>query len=313
MASLRQVLVAVQLQVSAVTSNLSMFNAPISVSVGVGWPPVRTLQSAVKMTPPMALVSVFDRKMSHDSTRWSPAAVAQQIVPATMVSSPSQQILPAGGTCQLALSSAPAAGDAVSIVLLNRSAEASADPGDGSYTASPGGAVVVAARAGDGLATVADALAAAFNATPTLAAVAAATVAGTSVVLTSRSRSASVVSSYTGNGGTVTTELGRRRRDVQISIWAPSVEIRDIVAGVVEPLVAEMEMFRGSSGQFASGLPLADGSSGRILASNDFQINDPVLSDLYRYDFILTIDYPVTVMDNVYAVLAPVLQYQITA
>jgi hypothetical protein len=308
-ASLRQLLVSIQQQVEGVTGSLSMFNSPISVLVALDWPPVRTIQDAVKMNPPTALVSVFDRK-SRDSTRWIPSVVAETITNATLVSSPPSQVLAPFGVCQVTLSAAPGLADAVSMVLYSNLVRATADPGDGSYTDSPTAAAVVSAGRLDTPTTLASALAAASRANPALAALATFAAVGPAVTVTSLSRAAILVSSYTGNGGTLTTELARRCRDVQLSIWCPTTEIRDTVGSAVEVLVAQMEMFYGV---FYSGLPLADGSIGRVLALNDHDVDDPVLSDMYRRDIILSVDYPITVMDNLYAVLAPVLQYQFTA
>ena len=313
MATHRQILVALQQQTQLACSGLTMFNAPLQVQAGVGWPPTHTLQALTKMSPPGAAISVFDRKSGRDSTRWIPSYVAQRIVPATVVSSPTSQILPPLGTCQIVLTGTPTLSDAVSLVATNFGAQASQDPGDGSYTSPAPPSGVVAAGASATSATLAAALAALPAATPPLGSLLTATSVGSVVTLTSLVTRALTVTTYTGNGGILTREIGRRHREVLLSVWAPTVEVRDTVAGAIEGMVAQMEMFLGSTGQFASGLPLADGSSARVLALNDYQIDDPVLSDLYRHDFLVSVDYPVTVMDNVYAVLVPAPQYQFTA
>lgn len=308
MATHRQVLAALQQQTATATTGLSVGATTLQVEVGIGWPPTRTLQALTKMSPPGALISVFDTKSSRDTTRWSPGAVASTIVTATLTSSPTSQTLPAGGTATITLANTPTIGDAVSLYVGPLRTTAAA-----STTLVNAAGVVVSAGAGATPATMAAALAAAATADTTLPGLVTVTASGSTVTVTSATASALTVSTATGNGGTVTRELTRRRRDVRLSVWAPTIEIRDVVGAAVETMVAQIEMFLGSTGQFASGLPFADGSSGRVMAMNDYQIDDPVLSDLYRYDNIVSIDYPITNVDVLYAVLVPVMQIQINA
>ena len=310
MATLRQLLVSVQQQVQTATTGLQIFDSPLRVQVGLDWPPVRTLQGIVKMAPPTALVSVYDRKTGHDSTRWIPTVTALTAVTATTTSSPSQQNLAAYTTCQLTISGPCTVGDAVSLVVYNPQQRALQDPGDGSYTVSPTAAIVANAAAGATPATLAAALAASA-AGGGLAAPVAVAVSGATLTITSQTSGPLVISSYTGNGGTTLTEIARRVRDVQLSIWAPTTEVRDAAANPIEALLAQIETFRGPSGAFQTGLPLGDGSFGTVRHKNDFIIDDPTISDLYRRDFIFSVDYPVTVLDNLYSVLAPILQYNV--
>ena len=310
MATLRQLLVSVQQQVQTVCTGLQVFNAPLKVQVGLDWPPPRVLQGITKMSPPTALVSVYDRKTGHDSTRWLPSYTALNPVAATTTSAPTQQYLAPLGTCQLTIGGTCTINDAVSLVVYMPQLRALQDPGDGSYTAAPTAAIVVGARAGATPATLAAALAASA-AGGGLAAPVAVLASGNVLTITSQSTGPMVVSSYVGNGGTVLTEIARRVRDVQLSIWSGSPEVRDTASNPVEALLAQIETFRGPSGAFQAGLPLGDGSFGTVRHKNDFIIDDPTISDLYRRDFIFSVDYPVTVFDNMYSVLAPILQYNV--
>ncbi len=314
MASLYQVLAAMQQQVVAVTTNLTgPLGDILSVQTGILWPPINTLERLVQMRPPGALISVYDRKVGHDSTRWSPGIVAQTVTPALLVSSPADQIIVPGSTGTLTLSGGVASGDAVSLIVKSRGAGVVLDPGDGTYTQSPTVAVVYCTIHGDSPASAAAGLVSLANADPAVSPRVVCTSSGTgTVTIQNLLPSAIEVNSYTGNGGTNVVEIGRRKRELQLTVWSPSPEIRDIVFDPIESMVQEMEIFRGSSGQYTAGLVLADGSFARIEHYNDYLVDDPVLADLYRRDEILCADYPVTSQDKLYSVLAPVTQYQIT-
>jgi hypothetical protein len=314
MASVYQVLSAMEQQVVLATTGLSMFDSPIAVETGLYWPPIKTLSRITKMAPPGALVSVYDRKVGHDTTRWIPALLAQTSTTPLLVSVPASQFLLPGGSGTLTLSGGVAVGDEVSLLVKSRGAAVVPDPGDGSYTQSPTVAVVYSTKPGDSPTTAATSLAAMASASPTVGPWVRTTVSSPGVLtIQNLLPSAVTVTSYTGNGGVNTTEIGRRKRELQITVWAPTPEIRDIVANPIEVLVAQMEVFGGTSGVFQSGLVLADGSFARIEHYNDFLVDDPMLADLYRRDMILSADYPVTQQDLLYSVLAPILQYQFTA
>jgi hypothetical protein len=105
------------------------------------------------------------------------------------------------------------------------------------------------------------------------------------------------------------TEIARRKRLIQVAVWAPSPEIRDIVCDPIEVMIAQIETFRGQVGEFTGGLVLADGSSSRVQFVNDMLLDDPVLSDAYRRDLIFSIDYGITTVDALYSVLAPIITY----
>jgi hypothetical protein len=314
MATLHQLLAAVQGQVDIACTGLSVFDAGIIVETGLDWPPMNTLMNNVKLKPPTALVSIFDHKYAHDSTRWAPSAIALTIVPATIVSAPSQQLLPPGATATVTVGGTVTPGDAISLLAFTRFSLA-VSPADGTVVDTPGRAVVYLAQPTDSAAQVAAGLAGQVATDPNGSGIAqwiSVSVAGPVVSVTNLLQQVITVESYTGNGGTLTTEIGRRLRQVQVTVWAASTEIRDVVGDPIEAMIAQMEVFRGDQGQFSSGLPLADGSSARIMTVNDFLLDDPTLSDTYRRDFILSADYPVTVQDKLYAVLAPILSYNLS-
>lgn len=312
MATVHQLLTAMQQQISAVTAGMMTFESPLSVQVGLLWPPVHTLEYVSKMKPPTALVSVYDRKKGHDATRWIPALIAQTVVTPGLTSTPSDQYIPPGSAVQITLGGAVVPGDAVSLVVTSRGSTASLDPSDGTTTYVPSRAVVYSVSSRDSPTSAAAKLAAAAAADPLSDWVQVSQLGAVLTVANLQSQTVRV-QSFTGNGGTNTTEIGRRRRDLQITVWAPSPEIRDQVGAPVETLIAEMEVMRGSFGQFTSGLVLADGSFARVYAQNDYLVDDPVLAGIFRWDFVICADYPVTAQDSLYAVLAPITAYSLTA
>ena len=58
------------------------------------------------------------------------------------------------------------------------------------------------------------------------------------------------------------------------------------------------------------GLDLADGTPVQITLQNDFPIEDDTLQDVYRHDFLVMIEYPITTQDQLFAVLAPVQSFE---
>lgn len=312
MASLHQLLAAVQGQVSLVTSHVSYNQIPIEVQVGIRWPPVHTLQQMVKMRPPGALISVFDRKSAHDSTRWIPSIVAMTVLPSTLMAAPQSQTIPPGATGTITITGPVSPGDAISLVLVSRSSSTLAV--DNATLFSPTSVLVEiisplsTASASDVAAQMAAAVAA-DSVGPGLWSTV--TASGPVLSITNTTGSFINVTSNTGSGATQTTEIARRKRDIQITMWAPNDEIGNVVADPVERMIAQIETFGGESGEYTAGLALSDGSSARVQMVNDFMTDDAVLSDTYRRDMILSADYGVTTIDALYTVLAQVNSYNL--
>lgn len=306
MATLSMVMTALQKTVSSVTQGLLIFGAPVVVEVGKEWPPVKTIQQSVKMRPPRALVTVFDRKHSVNTTRWIPSTSVISTPTTQLASSPTSQILLPGLSGSVTLSGQITAGDAVSLILRNRLAM-SKDVADGTTITEP--VLSAVASAGMDLSSTADALAAAG--TEDLSSLATVTAAGSVVTVTNVSPGALTLLSYTGNVGTRTMEIGRRTRDMQVVIWAPNPEIRDTV---MDPVSAAVSMMEVDLPPYIGGLALPDGTLGRVRSVNDFLVEDAMLSDVYRRDLILTVEHGVTVQDQLWSVLVPLVSsYSITA
>lgn len=281
MATLHQVQAGLQQVVSAALVGLVPGPA-----IGIGWPSEAVLANNVRPGAP-GLVSVYDRKMAKDSTRWKATSLSQVVTPATLVSTVSQST---GPSPTITLSSVPSIGDAVSCVATWDGAQA---------------AQVVVATAGATANGMATALANAINADPVLGAWFSATASGPVLALTPRVGPPwPTVASYTGNGGSEVIELGRRDRQMQVVVWANSELQRQSIGDPIETLIVQLE---AGYGAYPQGLPLADGTSARVLAGSDFYLEDSTLFDLYRRDFLLSLDYPLTTTDALYAVVAPVL------
>lgn len=299
MASIQDVLDSLVGQVTAVTTGLP----GLVVEVGTDFPPQAALMRMVEQGG-VALVTVMDRKMSRNTTRWSPIAIGEAVTPATLVSTVSNQIVAPDGTATITLSGAITLGDAVSCVLTNGAALAQP-----TAVQTPLWAVTTFAAAGATLGTVATALCNAINADSILSTWVTATVAGGVITLTSMLATPLKLQSLTGNGGEQLTQIGRRAGQFQIVTWASSIAHRNAVGNAISSMAEQMEVFWGA---YANGVSFPDGTGGNVTVMNDFLLDDATMSDTYRRDILLTIDYPITTVDALYSVLMPpLMQFQV--
>ena len=270
----------------AATETITVSDNPQTPIVGVGWPPVNALQNVARGG---CLISIYDRKVGRNSTRWAPFAYNQVIVPATLTTEVSALgILLGLGSGSITLGATVSPGDAVSCVLSAPAANAPRAMG----------AVVAMSASGDTPASMAAKLAALINADTTLRNWVSAAAVGAAVNLTNLLAGSVVVESYAGNGGTQMRELGRRESQLQITVWTQTQQARLMVVIPITKMLA--------AAQAAFGLDLADGTPVQVTLSNDFPIEDDTLQDVYRHDFLVMIDYPITTKDQLFAVLAPV-------
>lgn len=284
MASQFQVLSSVQALVNAALDALSPL---VTYQSAIGYPPINVLQNIAKGGP--AIVSIYDRKISKNATRWSPYVVSQTVTPATLTTAITPSHIAPGHTAQITLGGSVTVGDAVSALAIQL----------GSNT----GAVVVIGGSIDTPTTMATALAAAINSDPSMTGLLTATASGAVVTVTNAAAVGLAVASYAGNGGTQVREIGRRDQQVQIILWTQTVEQRNAMTEAIAEAIAESELNFGPA--------LADGSSGRLSYVSDYDLEDDTLEDVFRHDFMVGMDYPVTVMDLLFAVLAPVGDIQV--
>lgn len=259
--------------------------------VAVGWPAVNTLQASVAQNG-QCVANVYDRKLVRNTTRWMPFSYGDTVMPATLTTVISNSYIGAGASRTITLGGTVTAGDAVSCVIVNSG-----------VVPPQSWAEVVIGVAGDTATTMAAKLAAAIIADTNLNPWLIASSAGAVVTLTSRLVAGDLIlSSYTGNGGTRTMEIGRRQRELQIVIWAQTEEDRQSVGDPIEELLVSL------NSQF--GVTFSDGTVGRLVMGADYYCEDDTLQDVYRRDFLFSLDYPITATDALYSVLAPVQQYQ---
>jgi hypothetical protein len=285
MPTMYAVMAALQKQVSAAVTGV----APAPIQCAVGWPPVTALQNLARNGG--TLISVYDRKVGRNTTRWSAYAYNRVVVPATLttvVNAPT--VLPPTGSGSLTLGGATVtAGDAVSLVAITPQANAP------SKTA----AVVVIGAGSDTPSSMATNLANAINADATLSAWLLATTAGPMVNLNNLTAQPIALQSYAGNGGSQTLEVGRRESQLQITVWNKTQPNR---ATAVSPITSLLGTLQNNFG-----LTLADGATqARLTMENDYAIEDDTLEDVYRHDFLTRLEYPITTQDVLFAVLAPV-------
>lgn len=299
MATLYTVLTSLEAQVTAVTQGListsiDTAGLPLTVEVGLYWPSQKSLQNNVRKANapggggPSALVTIYDRGIAADSTRWTTSGVVGQTLnPATVTVTPSENFVQQLATMTLTFADPVTAGDSVGIVL--------------SPTVFNATAVIITAVAGDTAATLAAKAVLTLNANPTIAAMMMATSIGDVVTLTSLSSTAYVpIRVNVGNGGTQLVEVGRRRRHFQIVVWTRTKDDRITVGDPIEALIAQLEA--------NFGLTFPDGTMGRLMFTGDVMHDEATLSDTMRRDFMVSVEYGINVTDTVYAVLAPIVQ-----
>jgi len=270
MADWRSILTTVQQDMAAQTAALSP--AP---SVGVGWPPITTLQQvSVKNQP---VISVYDHGMAADTTRWLPLTLSTVVVPVAGITSTLNvtQINPtAPATVTIAGTPNPKNGDAVSMVV-------------------NGIGTVYVTVTGDTAATVATGLAASINAN--LSAYLTASATGPVITVTNASAVIEKLSSNVGAGANIQLEVRRAKRSIGIIVWAQTAIQRDQISDLIESRLAYLQAFFGY--QFS------DGTYGRLTFLLDVNREDDVLQDTYRRDFRIGIDYGVLYSDLMTQVL----------
>ncbi len=294
MASLHQVAAAIQ---QAITD--ALVGVTPAARVGIGWPPLNELQDVVRGG--QAAIAVYDQKIGRNTTRWLPFSYDPTIVVPTLTTTLSSGMIAVGGGAMIILGGTITPGDAVSAVFTNVGIVVFDN--DGNAVPRQVGAEVVIVVAGDTLAIVAAKLAAAVNADPLLSLWVSAVSGGPMVTLTALAGIGPlIIASRTGNGGTQLREIGRRERHFQIACWTATEIDRQAISNPIDVMLAQAEL--------DFGFLLPDNSYGRLLYLNDYDIEDGTLVDAYRRDFLCTVDYPVTVVDQLFAILAPELIQQ---
>jgi hypothetical protein len=274
---------------------------PITVRAGIGWPSAKALQDNVRKgnnagTNPTALITIFDRGLGTDTTRWLPNVVGSTSTQTALTATLSTDSIGPYGTAILTFGGSVVAGDACGLVF--RPPPISFD----------NFGVVPTATSSDTLTTMAAQCATLINTSADLGtniagSMISALSSGPIVALTSLKPVAMHIAAATGNTGTQTTEIGRRSRHFQIVVWTRTPDDRSVIADQIEVAIAQSEA--------DFGLTFPDGTLGRMTYYGDVQHDDATLSDTFRRDFLACVEYGITTTDTVYSVLAPILQYRV--
>lgn len=97
-----------------------------------------------------------------------------------------------------------------------------------------------------------------------------------------------------GGFGTVSREIRRQERIVQISIWTGTPALRDIIAAAVDVKLAGTHFFT-----------LPDGFAARLIYKNSMTIDTFQKETLYRRDLDYSVEYATTTSEQAAQVIAP--------
>ena len=281
----------------------------VTANIGIGWPPVKTLQALTRGSS--AVCAVYDRKTSNDATRWAAYGISSLATlgtpgitiawnnpqPTTGILTPQQgsQIqyaagqssvtsINVGGSAQLTIGGTVLSSDGVGLVFYS---------GSGVLDA-----VVYVSTSAATTTAVAAYLSELVNGDAALTPAVSASASNNILTLTNLSSQIVNVQANTGNAGSTLFEVGRRRRELQLVTWSPTEDIRAAIAGIVDASIAGMETLDWPTA--------ADGTPIRIEHVSDYYLEDATAADLYRYDNIFSAEYSVTIVDTLYPVLASV-------
>jgi len=279
----------VQNLIVSITQN-ALVTSGMNVTVGVGFPPVRALQNVARSG---LLISVYDHGIAPDKTRWIPFPALDAVAMASDISVTAPATIGAASSGSILVSGSPIPGDTLGLNV---------------YGGGPTqGATYTLAQSG----TLDDLCNGFVNAINTDAT----TVYSTSGTVQSGGMQG-IVASYLGSGGieiqnnrTVAirltmvaangfnnmTEIRRVMRQVQITTWANSPDLRDQVCDPVEMAFSSQQV------NFGSQFP--DGTWGRILLEDDISIEEDTMQDVFRRDFVIGCEYGIVQPSVTYPVL----------
>ncbi len=294
MATLNLVISALVAQVARATCNLTDSSGqPFQVKVARDTPSERAISDTARGL--YAAIGIIDRKVGRAITQWGPRKIGGSVTAATLTSSfaasgavLSKVTLTPGGTATLALGGSVTAGDGLSLCA------------DQPLTRPQTAAQVVTSAAPATPAGYAAQLARQVAADPVLSALLSAAASGNDVLITSVAAAPLVLQSFTGNGGSSIRELTRTQRQIQLYIWAGNDDQRNVIGTAIEALFAQIEMY---DGPFYMGLPLSTGEAAQLINGNNFDVDDAVMSNSYRRDFLFGVEYSVTTTDALWSVL----------
>lgn len=263
-------------------TGLALGGQNVTVKVARGWPGLNAIQEAMKAKA--VLVGVHDRGVSGLGAS-RPRDLGSVITAPGIASAVSNTHIMPGGQATLTVSlaqgsSAVKVNDACALVV-------------GKWN-DRRGAVGIAVT-NDGLNEVAQKLLLDIQASDLASWL---TVTRTNNVLTLTNLGSDIleIGSNCGNIGLLYREVGREASELQIVIWAPDEDRRDLVGDLVSPRL----------GQFRAdfGYQIPSGEYIRVLGYKMFAPSDKdTVADAYRRDFVVSIDYSSYVTEKLYSVL----------
>lgn len=269
---------------TAIGTDLTPLVAALSPvpKIGAGWPAVTALQGVAKGVGP--IISVFDRGIARDTTRWIDAPIVSGAFPTIGLTTViAQFIVGPGRSTTLTITGTPvfANGDAASFILTQ------------SLLGNVNAGIVYVVQTNDTLNTFTAGLAAAI--TTAFGSLVTAAAVNNVITITNNTSGIITLGSATGAGATMQQEVRRANRQVGIHVWAKTPDIRDSIGDIIEGRLSTLQRNFGYN--------FLDGTFGRVTFQSDVNVDDNTLQDVYRRDFFIGIDYGVTVADQVYTVL----------
>lgn len=291
MPTLETILDTVKDNVSSSMSGLKLGDSDLTFLIGKGWPSKKMFDDASKSRLGV-VVAVNPNPMVRNVTRWNPQCVQRTAVATALAASVSASVIEPGESVEVTLSLAPgetaikendAVGVPIHLGLFDEGATAKA---------------VV----GETLTTLAVKLRDAINARPVLNTWVTATAEGAVVTITNALGAGKglKVEAHTGNIATDEYEYARRIRYVDICTWHYSPDARVVTGNKLETTIAQWEY---------EWLTDSNGYSLRVESVGDRVSDKDVLSNLYRRDFCLSIEYGVTVQEQLWAILVASASY----
>lgn len=272
------------------------------VHAGIDWPTREALDQVGQTGRP--IIALVDRQMARNSTRWMPVSIRQVlgVATVTLTRAPVLDEIPAGGSIDVTVGGTVGPNDAAALVLSNPV------PLPGTLTTLGFGPKTAAAVAVNGTsagstAAIAAALVAKVQADPDLSAWLTASVVGSVVTLTNRLANVLRLACNVGNVRTDTREVGRWERHIQATCWARK---QDDLERLTTPIEARLFQLQADFGYQNT-----DDTFVRLAVTGDVRHLEALLSDVYRRDLLFCIDYPITVTDIAYSVLAPIPEFAV--
>ncbi len=265
-----------------------LYNIVPDSSIVIGYPADAPMLNSGQITqaqstfaPQFPLVTLYDRGFSQDVTRWLPRYISSwSNVPPGVTFSAASVFVPPGGTGTISVLTSAAPNDTAGVTIQNNALY-----GATTFFATPASAATVAAQ-------IAAVVGGAFGG------VLSATDSGSAITFANSSGNAVTVQLSAANVATNIFEVHRVKRHAQIIALTNSPQMLDTVGEPITQMLGQMEIYYGYT--------LPDGSMVRVINTADACFWDNALNNIARRDWLVDLEYGVTIKDNGYEVLAAI-------